>query len=73
MEHSLKLGGTNYHFKWGKVPKKNVVIVVDESGSMSIPSGGFKNPNTTLRVVMAREAAITVLETLSPSDHVCTT
>ena len=53
--------------------KKNVVIVVDESGSMSIPSGGFKNPNTTLRVVMAREAAITVLETLSPSDHVCTT
>jgi hypothetical protein len=40
---------------------------------MSIPSGGFKNPNTTLRVVMAREAAITVLETLSPSDHVCTT
>ena len=52
--------------------KKNLVIVVDESGSMSIPNGGFKNPNTTLRVVMAREAAITVLETLSPSDHVCT-
>jgi hypothetical protein len=20
MQHSLKLGGTNYHFKWGKVP-----------------------------------------------------
>jgi hypothetical protein len=20
MQHSLKLGGTNYHFKWGKIP-----------------------------------------------------
>ena len=38
MEHSLKLGGTNYHFKWGKVPgttpntqylpKKYIYIIV---------------------------------------------
>lgn len=50
--------------------KKNVVIVVDESGSMSIPNGGFKHPNTTLRVDIAKDAARTVLETFSPTDHV---
>ncbi|XP_052104930.1 VWFA and cache domain-containing protein 1-like [Mytilus californianus] len=37
---------------------------------MSIPNGGFKHPNTTLRVDIAKDAARTVLETFSPTDHV---
>lgn len=51
--------------------KKNVVIVVDESGSMgSAPIIGMMGQNTTQRVDIAKAAARTVLDTLSPTDHV---
>lgn len=39
--------------------KKNLVIIIDRSGSMS-----------GLRMRLAKEAAFTVLDTLSPKDNV---
>ncbi|XP_063396793.1 VWFA and cache domain-containing protein 1-like [Mytilus trossulus] len=71
IQEILKIFSTRDWYVFTASPKKkNVVIVVDESGSMSIPNGGFKHPNTTLRVDIAKDAARTVLETFSPTDHV---
>lgn len=39
--------------------KKNLVIIIDRSGSMSGP-----------RMQLAKDAALTVLDTLSPQDNV---
>nr|XP_022298299.1 VWFA and cache domain-containing protein 1-like isoform X1 [Crassostrea virginica]XP_022298300.1 VWFA and cache domain-containing protein 1-like isoform X1 [Crassostrea virginica] len=51
--------------------KKNVVIVLDASGSMSMPVHGINSSAATpSRSMMAREAAMTVLGTLSTTDHV---
>lgn len=53
--------------------KKNVVIVLDASGSMSMPVHGINSSAATpSRSMMAREAAMTVLGTLSTTDHVMT-
>ncbi|XP_062613415.1 uncharacterized protein LOC134275179 [Saccostrea cucullata] len=48
--------------------KKNVVIVLDASGSMSVAVNGMGS-STPTRSAIAREAAMTVLGTLSTTDH----
>lgn len=48
--------------------KKNIVIVLDESGTMSIPDD-WRNPSIT-RIERAKEAAHAVLDTLSARDWV---
>lgn len=51
--------------------KKNVVIVLDTSGSMSSSVNGINSSVAApTRSMVAQEAAMTVLKTLGTSDHV---
>ncbi|XP_056001884.1 uncharacterized protein LOC125654160 [Ostrea edulis] len=51
--------------------KKNVVVVLDTSGSMKMAVNGIRSPaGTPSKGTVAREAAMTVIGTLSATDHV---
>ncbi|XP_066284041.1 VWFA and cache domain-containing protein 1-like [Branchiostoma lanceolatum] len=55
----------NWYVSAASPKKKNVMIVMDVSGSMDEPHGA---PEEQMRLNLAKQAALTVLDTLTPRD-----
>eukprot|EP00058_Branchiostoma_floridae_P028144 XP_002613635.1 hypothetical protein BRAFLDRAFT_93676 [Branchiostoma floridae] len=60
----LEYDPRNWYVSAASPKKKNVVIVIDVSGSMREPPG----PEEQNRLNLAKQAALTVLDTLTPRD-----